>query len=62
MSKRKCYLCGKDPAEGYAAIWKDGVEKWFCHGDDDDVSCYEVRVIRGYDEQLSRPFNLETEA
>lgn len=47
MTKRKCYLCGKDPAEGYASISRGGEEKWYCHGDDDDLSCYERRGIAG---------------
>jgi len=42
-ASRKCYRCGKDPAEGYAAITVGGVTKWYCHGDDDEVSCYEVK-------------------
>lgn len=46
MSKEACYLCGRDPAAGYAAIYKDGVDKRYCHGDDDDdMSCYEAQVI-----------------
>ena len=41
MSKRKCVACGKDPAEGFASIWTQATgERFFCHGDDDDVSCY----------------------
>lgn len=38
---RPCYRCGKDPAEGYASVWTavEG-ERWYCHGDDDDVTCY----------------------
>lgn len=36
--------CGKNPAEGYASIYKDGVEKWYCHGDD-DFTCYERKSI-----------------
>lgn len=42
-----CMYCGLNPAEGYAAIYKDGEEKWYCHGDDDGVSCYERRVMIG---------------
>jgi hypothetical protein len=39
MSKRKCVVCGKDPAEGYASIWHDGKEDWYCHPDE-GPSCY----------------------
>lgn len=39
MSKRKCVVCGKDPAEGYASIWHNGREDWYCHPDD-GPSCY----------------------
>ena len=38
-----CYICGKNPATGYASSWtaKDG-ERWYCHGDDDETpTCYE---------------------
>lgn len=39
---RPCYRCGKDPADGYASTWGRAVgERWYCHGDDDDVSCFE---------------------
>lgn len=43
MSKRKCYRCGKDPAEGFASIWTAATGKlWYCHGDDDESpTCYE---------------------
>lgn len=44
MSKRKCVNCGKDPASGYASVGRmvDGkwVESWYCHGDEDDFTCY----------------------
>lgn len=42
MSKRKCVVCGKDPADGYANVWSaaTGKTQWFCHGDDDEVTCY----------------------
>lgn len=36
MSAQRCGLCGKDPAEGFASV--NGVR--FCHGDDDDTTCY----------------------
>lgn len=37
MSKRRCGLCGRDPAAGFASI--DDV--FYCHGDDDEVpTCY----------------------
>jgi hypothetical protein len=37
MSKRKCGLCGKDPAAGFASA--NGV--FFCHGDEDEEpTCY----------------------
>ena len=39
MSKRKCARCGKDPADGFASIYQDGEEQWFCH-DDEGESCY----------------------
>jgi len=42
MSKRKCVVCGKDPAEGYASIWHNGREDWYCHPDD-GPSCYVAR-------------------
>jgi hypothetical protein len=42
MSKRKCGICGLDPAEGFASSWtKEAGEVFYCHGDDDGVSCYE---------------------
>jgi hypothetical protein len=42
MSKRKCGRCGKDPAEGFASIWSiDTGEVYYCHGDDEETSCYE---------------------
>jgi hypothetical protein len=48
MSARKCVICGRDPAEGFASIWHNGREDWYCHGDDDtDVSCYVV-AASGY--------------
>ena len=36
-----CIVCGHDPACGYASIFHDGKEDWYCH--DDDHSCYEGR-------------------
>jgi hypothetical protein len=37
MSKRRCGLCGLDPAAGFASI--NGV--FYCHGDEDEEStCY----------------------
>ncbi|MEW1705933.1 hypothetical protein AB0230_01720 [Microbacterium sp. NPDC089190] len=39
MSKRKCVSCGKDPAEGFASVYRDGKEQWYCHPDDGE-SCY----------------------
>lgn len=45
MTSGKCMYCGIDPAEGFASIWRDGRESWYCHGDDDGVSCYERRTI-----------------
>lgn len=39
MSARKCVTCGKDPAEGFASVYQDGAERWYCHGDD-GPSCY----------------------
>lgn len=35
-----CAACGKNPAEGYASIYLDGVERWYCHPDE-GPSCYE---------------------
>ena len=35
-SKRACGLCGRDPAEGFAAI--NGVR--YCHGDGEALTCY----------------------
>ena len=38
VSKRKCVVCGVDPAAGFASIG-DG---FYCHGDDDQTpTCYE---------------------
>jgi hypothetical protein len=39
VTKRKCAVCGKDPAEGFASIWWGGKEIWYCHPDD-GPSCY----------------------
>ncbi len=40
-TERICHLCGQ-PAKGYASIWTaDRGELWYCHGDDEDESCYE---------------------
>ena len=36
MSKRKCVVCGKDPAEGYASI----NDEFYCHGDTLETTCY----------------------
>lgn len=37
MSKRKCGLCGKDPAAGFASI----NDTFYCHGDfDPEPTCY----------------------
>jgi hypothetical protein len=42
MSKRKCGLCGRDPAEGHASVTVGDKETWYCHGDDDaSLTCYE---------------------
>lgn len=35
-ARDKCARCGKDPADGYAFIG----DKRFCHGDDQDPTCY----------------------
>jgi len=41
MSDRICAGCGKSPADGYASIYRDGEQFWYCHGDEGtDVSCY----------------------
>lgn len=43
---RPCYLCGKNPAEGFASVWtRDGGERRFCHGDEQELSCYEAQSI-----------------
>lgn len=39
MSRRICVVCGKDPAEGYASVYRDGKEQWYCHPDEGE-SCY----------------------
>jgi hypothetical protein len=46
MSKRKCVACGLDPAAGYASVWRDGHEDWYCHPDE-GPSCYvgELRTV-----------------
>lgn len=37
MSKRRCGVCGKDPAAGFASIG----EMFYCHGDyDPEPTCY----------------------
>lgn len=37
MSKRRCVVCGRDPAAGFASIGDD----FYCHGYDDEVpTCY----------------------
>lgn len=44
MHSHPCYICGRKPAEGYASVYQDGKERWFCHGDDDPperMTCYE---------------------
>ena len=42
MSERKCGLCGRDPAVGYASVTVGDEETHFCHGDfDDEPTCYE---------------------
>lgn len=33
-----CAGCSHDPACGYASVWHDGKEDWFCHAE--DHSCY----------------------
>ncbi|WP_155992099.1 hypothetical protein [Nocardioides sp. URHA0032] len=44
--ERPCYLCGKSPAEGFASIWTAATgERWYCHGDNDELSCYEATSI-----------------
>lgn len=43
LSDRPCFRCGKNPAEGFASVWTAATgERWYCHGDDDDPSCYEA--------------------
>lgn len=41
MSKRKCFVCGRDPAAGHASIAVGNEERWYCHGEDDEPTCYE---------------------
>ncbi len=31
-----CALCGRDPAAGFSSIG----DKWYCHGDDEERTCY----------------------
>lgn len=40
-----CGFCGINPAVGYASVYKDGVETWYCH-DEGEVTCYERRNWR----------------
>lgn len=43
MKPGPCMYCGLNPAEGYACVTQGDVTSWYCHGDDDGVSCYERR-------------------
>lgn len=42
---RKCMYCGIDPAEGDANVYQNGVTEWYCHEDDEGISCYERRGL-----------------
>ena len=46
MSRRKCGRCGHDPACGYASVYANGVETWYCH-DDECAGCYEAAQTIG---------------
>ena len=37
-AERICGACGK-PAQGFASVWANGREVWFCHPDE-GPSCY----------------------
>lgn len=43
MTPGECMYCGLNPAEGYACVTQNGKTSWYCHGDDEGVSCYERR-------------------
>lgn len=49
-----CYLCGRDPAVGYASISIDGEERWYCHEDAEDT-CYEKGVRSIVHDKEKRP-------
>jgi hypothetical protein len=37
MSAKRCGICGRDPAAGFAKI----NDTWYCHGDEDpEPTCY----------------------
>lgn len=62
MSKRKCYLCGKDPAEGFASIWtRETGERFYCHGDEQELSCYEATSIEPFDPMATFTISLKPE-
>ena len=42
-TSRKCGRCGHDPACGHASMTVNGVETWYCHGDNCD--CYSTAGI-----------------
>lgn len=41
MPARKCARCGKTPPEGFASISIGKDQRWYCHGDGDNLTCYE---------------------
>lgn len=54
MSARKCAVCAKDPAKGFASVWWGGREVWYCHPDE-GASCF-VAVNQSVGRPL-RPVN-----
>lgn len=48
MTPGECMYCGLNPAEGYACVTQGDVTRWYCHGDDEGVSCYERQGIQQY--------------
>lgn len=43
MPEHICARCGR-PARGFASVWRDGKEEWFCHPDEGE-DCYSLQAI-----------------